>query len=244
MTAALEPTVSPTRRQQQDDMNHFSRLASDHGNTKSNPNVAMTERTGLEDWQAAGMSEGWRPYLTKDNYGRDISEPDWSNPTRSRYERPLDTIRSFESATYGRDPSTGSATPSEYDGGAQSRQSFSRPSNPQRGQSSASAYTTDANGDGGPRTPHRGSLPYAMPTSASWDARSPATLSAFSGAGSPITPGSATNNRIANNGVNVRGQQLSYGMPPTPPQDVNRKPPVKDEKKKKGFRLSFGKNKD
>ncbi|KAK5790460.1 hypothetical protein VI817_007747 [Penicillium citrinum] len=30
-----------------------------------------------------------------------VADPDWSNPTRSRAERPLDTIRSFEAAIYG-----------------------------------------------------------------------------------------------------------------------------------------------
>ncbi|CAI4216195.1 unnamed protein product [Parascedosporium putredinis] len=37
----------------------------------------------------------------KDVYGNPISEPDKSNPTRSRWERPLDTIRSFEAAIDG-----------------------------------------------------------------------------------------------------------------------------------------------
>lgn len=31
-----------------------------------------------------------------------IAEPDISNPTRPRFERPLDTIRSFEAAIYGK----------------------------------------------------------------------------------------------------------------------------------------------
>lgn len=30
-----------------------------------------------------------------------IADPDLSNPTRPRFERPLETIRSFESAIYG-----------------------------------------------------------------------------------------------------------------------------------------------
>ncbi|KAM5361608.1 hypothetical protein ACJZ2D_013002 [Fusarium nematophilum] len=37
----------------------------------------------------------------KDTYGNAISEPDKSNPTRNRWERPLDTIRSFEAAIDG-----------------------------------------------------------------------------------------------------------------------------------------------
>ena len=32
---------------------------------------------------------------------RVVAEPDLSNPTRPRFERPLDTIRSFEAAIYG-----------------------------------------------------------------------------------------------------------------------------------------------
>ncbi|CEJ82198.1 hypothetical protein VHEMI02277 [[Torrubiella] hemipterigena] len=37
----------------------------------------------------------------KDAFGNPIAEPDRSNPTRSRWERPLDTIRSFEAAIDG-----------------------------------------------------------------------------------------------------------------------------------------------
>ncbi|KAM6531087.1 hypothetical protein FSOLCH5_000572 [Fusarium solani] len=37
----------------------------------------------------------------KDTYGNAIADPDKSNPTRNRWERPLDTIRSFEAAIDG-----------------------------------------------------------------------------------------------------------------------------------------------
>jgi hypothetical protein len=37
----------------------------------------------------------------KDQFGNVITDPDLSNPTRPRLERPLDTIRSFEAAIYG-----------------------------------------------------------------------------------------------------------------------------------------------
>lgn len=37
----------------------------------------------------------------KDAFGNPIADPDRSNPTRSRWERPLDTIRSFEAAIDG-----------------------------------------------------------------------------------------------------------------------------------------------
>jgi hypothetical protein len=36
----------------------------------------------------------------------ETADPDWSNPTRPRFERPLDTIRSFEAAIYGTYAST------------------------------------------------------------------------------------------------------------------------------------------
>ncbi|EAQ93365.1 hypothetical protein CHGG_01600 [Chaetomium globosum CBS 148.51] len=48
----------------------------------------------------------------KDVFGNPIPEPDRSNPTRSRWERPLDTIRSFEAA---------------IDGGYNNRRSIIRP---------------------------------------------------------------------------------------------------------------------
>ncbi|KAF7543620.1 hypothetical protein G7Z17_g10588 [Cylindrodendrum hubeiense] len=37
----------------------------------------------------------------KDSFGNAIADPDLSNPTRNRWERPLDTIRSFEAAIDG-----------------------------------------------------------------------------------------------------------------------------------------------
>lgn len=40
----------------------------------------------------------WQPSLTL--YPR-LADPDLSNPTRNRWERPLDTIRSFEAAIEG-----------------------------------------------------------------------------------------------------------------------------------------------
>ncbi|KAI1978438.1 hypothetical protein LOZ51_000141 [Ophidiomyces ophidiicola] len=49
--------------------------------------------------------ESLRSLQHKDRYGNVITDPDLSNPTRHRLERPLDTIRAFEAAidgTYGR----------------------------------------------------------------------------------------------------------------------------------------------
>merc|ERR1711964_672341 len=66
----------------------------------------------------------------RDNQGNPIADPDRSNPTRSRWERPLDTIRSFEAAidgnysrkSYIRTESDGQSTynrQSSYFGGTQ-----------------------------------------------------------------------------------------------------------------------------
>lgn len=47
----------------------------------------------------------------------ELADPDRSNPTRPRSERPLDTIRSFEAAirgTYGLDPNTSATRPRSY----------------------------------------------------------------------------------------------------------------------------------
>lgn len=68
--------------------------------------TAVNEAQPFE--QAADQSFGRRPsYLSqesdnlKDIFGQQIGQSDMSNPTRSRNERPLDTIRGFEYAITG-----------------------------------------------------------------------------------------------------------------------------------------------
>ncbi|KAF8469589.1 hypothetical protein BDZ91DRAFT_58058 [Kalaharituber pfeilii] len=63
--------------------------------TMSDPTRAITEEEPFAVSQAK-TGEGIRTYQHKDIYGNPILEPDLSNPTRSRWERPLETIRSFE----------------------------------------------------------------------------------------------------------------------------------------------------
>lgn len=87
-------------------------------NTKADPNKAMgelqpgmerknehgrqllTERTGQVQYEQSTL-DSLRSMQHKDLYGNVITDPDRSNPTRSRMERPLDTIRSFEAAAEG-----------------------------------------------------------------------------------------------------------------------------------------------
>lgn len=72
------------------------------GASKANPNAAMNE---VQPGDAAVLEkptiETLRGHQHKDSEGNLITEPDLSNPTRPRWERPLDTIRSFERAIDG-----------------------------------------------------------------------------------------------------------------------------------------------
>ncbi|EWC45225.1 hypothetical protein DRE_05952 [Drechslerella stenobrocha 248] len=62
------------------------------------PTRAITEE---EPWAIAQQAgKGISQLRHKDQYGNDITDPDRSNPTRHRMERPLETIRSFERAIY------------------------------------------------------------------------------------------------------------------------------------------------
>ncbi|KAG9538529.1 hypothetical protein KCU79_g20107, partial [Aureobasidium melanogenum] len=84
------------------------------GGSKANPNAAINEAqpggvfpvTPADPNQDRAMMEAstlesLRQVQHKDSNGNVITEPDLSNPTRPRWERPLDTIRSFERAIDG-----------------------------------------------------------------------------------------------------------------------------------------------
>lgn len=92
-----------------------------------------------------------RALVHKDSLGNPISDPDRSNPTRSRWERPLDTIRSFEAAidggyrkSYVRTESSDNFSRKSYYGGTQVT-SDERPRFPPNGRNSYYA-----GGDGRP----------------------------------------------------------------------------------------------
>lgn len=70
--------------------------------SKADPTLAMNEAEPSA--VAAEVKSNFTPLREiahLDNNGNPISEPDVSNPTRYRWERPLDTIRSFEAAIDG-----------------------------------------------------------------------------------------------------------------------------------------------
>jgi hypothetical protein len=70
-------------------------------NTKADPSRAMNEATPVEQAQEESTVEDLRKIMHKDNDGNVITDPDRSNPTRHRMERPLDTIRAFHAAAEG-----------------------------------------------------------------------------------------------------------------------------------------------
>ncbi|UKZ52027.1 hypothetical protein TrVGV298_005794 [Trichoderma virens] len=70
--------------------------------SKADPTLAMNEaEPSVEAVMTASSLSSLRAMQHKDSYGNVIADPDLSNPTRSRWERPLDTIRSFEAAIEG-----------------------------------------------------------------------------------------------------------------------------------------------
>ncbi|KAF7675288.1 hypothetical protein GT037_007051 [Alternaria burnsii] len=79
------------------------RKASDHydPNSKANPNAAMNEQQPIAEALTKPTLASLRSFQHTDTAGNPIADPDLSNPTRSRWERPLDTIRSFEAAIDG-----------------------------------------------------------------------------------------------------------------------------------------------
>ncbi|CAG8401050.1 unnamed protein product [Penicillium salamii] len=69
--------------------------------TKADPLVAMNELQPIAVALQKSNLGSLREIEHKDQFGNVITDPDLSNPTRPRFERPLDTIRSFEAAIYG-----------------------------------------------------------------------------------------------------------------------------------------------
>ncbi|KAI9886798.1 MAG: hypothetical protein M1823_001368 [Watsoniomyces obsoletus] len=69
--------------------------------SKADPTLAMSEEEPTMVAAGATTRESLRAVQHRDLNGNLIADPDRSNPTRNRWERPLDTIRSFEAAIDG-----------------------------------------------------------------------------------------------------------------------------------------------
>lgn len=71
--------------------------------SKADPTLAISEAepSAVAAMMTKSSIAPLRSMQHKDTFGNAIADPDKSNPTRNRWERPLDTIRSFEAAIDG-----------------------------------------------------------------------------------------------------------------------------------------------
>ncbi|KAK6587301.1 hypothetical protein PZA11_000591 [Diplocarpon coronariae] len=69
--------------------------------SKANPVMALQEAEPSMVAREESSLAPIRAIQHLDNHGNPIADPDRSNPTRNRWERPLDTIRAFEAAIEG-----------------------------------------------------------------------------------------------------------------------------------------------
>ncbi|KAI9041883.1 DUF2406 domain-containing protein [Aspergillus affinis] len=65
--------------------------------SKADPNQALNEAQPMANVGASDLFS-LRSMQHRDAEGKIITEPDLTNPTRPRFERPLDTIKNFEAA--------------------------------------------------------------------------------------------------------------------------------------------------
>ncbi|RHZ47059.1 uncharacterized protein CDV56_102780 [Aspergillus thermomutatus] len=103
--------------------------------TKADPTLAINEAQPMAVALEQSTLGSLRAMQHKDRYGQIITDPDLSNPTRPRFERPLDTIRAFEAAFEG----TYSSRPVSW---ARTESSRGNGHHPNRGYSDQSGYFT------------------------------------------------------------------------------------------------------
>ncbi|KAJ4359346.1 hypothetical protein N0V95_002270 [Ascochyta clinopodiicola] len=94
-------TASPKSKHTRKESDSERRKTHYDPSTKANPNAAMNEAQPIAAALEKPTLQSLRSFQHTDSDGNLIAEPDFSNPTRSRWERPLDTIRSFEAAIDG-----------------------------------------------------------------------------------------------------------------------------------------------
>ncbi|KAL8842423.1 MAG: hypothetical protein Q9170_000551 [Blastenia crenularia] len=93
--------------------------ASHRVTSKADPTKAINEAQPVARALEESTLESIRAIQHKDRYGNLITDPDRSNPTRPRLERPLDTIRAFEAAidgSYERTPPSRADTVDAFNG--------------------------------------------------------------------------------------------------------------------------------
>ncbi|OAL07475.1 hypothetical protein IQ06DRAFT_264490 [Phaeosphaeriaceae sp. SRC1lsM3a] len=97
----LSPTKSRTSKHERKVSDSERRKTHYDPTTKANPNAAMNEAQPIAAALEKPTLQSLRSFQHTDSQGNPIVDPDLSNPTRSRWERPLDTIKSFEAAIDG-----------------------------------------------------------------------------------------------------------------------------------------------
>lgn len=97
----LSPSKSRTSKHERKVSDSERRKTHYDPTTKANPNAAMNEAQPIAAALEKPTLQSLRSFQHTDAQGNPIVDPDLSNPTRSRWERPLDTIKSFEAAIDG-----------------------------------------------------------------------------------------------------------------------------------------------
>lgn len=160
----------------------------------------------------------------RDAFGNPIAEPDKSNPTRSRWERPLDTIRSFEAAIDGPYPQrpSGGRAESEVDWSSR-RGSYYAPRN--NGPSRPPSMYSNANGSRYPTDNHYGSRPTSHFESRNTPPARDSYHEAHQYGGSHGQYGGGQGGYGPTNGMPYQGRQRPMKMPSEPHFNYNRREP-------------------
>ncbi|KAJ5124765.1 Protein of unknown function DUF2406 [Penicillium bovifimosum] len=170
--------------------------------TKADPLVAMNELQPMAVALEKSNLGSLRDIQHKDQFGNIITDPDLSNPTRPRLERPLDTIRSFEAAIYG--SYSNRASYARTEDAASQMGDYSRRTSYYGGQNGTSARNYDQNNHYGQPSSRPDSIVNAYqntPQTAEGARTNPA------GPPPPLSPADGYSN-IANNVNNAQ-----YGYP-------------------------------
>ncbi|KAF3001893.1 hypothetical protein E8E13_005958 [Curvularia kusanoi] len=214
--------------------------------TKANPNAAMNEAQPIAAALEKPTLQSLRSFQHSDVDGNLIAEPDLSNPTRSRWERPLDTIRSFEAAIDGeyrrrsnmRSDQTevmssygGASRRSSYYGGGPDHQRHSSNSyygNQNHGRPPRDSYD-NGYGQGGPvGGPPRVRYGNRMQSDPGWGSQGGRMSQGQTVYGQPLPNGyQQSRDTVHTNGSNGSNSDGAYGTDPSDNSSFERSMPVR-----------------
>lgn len=216
--------------------------------TKANPNAAMIEAQPIAAALEKPTLQSLRSFQHSDVDGNPIAEPDLSNPTRSRWERPLDTIRSFEAAIDGEYRRRASHMRSDQTdvmsnyGGASRRSSYYGGGPPDHQRQSSNSYYGSPNhgrpprdsydngyGQGGPvGGPPRVRYGNRMQSDPGWGSQNRVSQVGQTVYGQPLPNGyQQSRDTVHTNGSNGSNSDGAYGTDPSDNSSVERSMPVR-----------------